>query len=468
MRRLLGAVVAIVCLAAGLGPASAQQRDAPTAGSAGIGDPYFPRFGNGGYDVVHYGVHNRIKIAAGRVVGRTVVRARATQSLKSFNLDLMLNVDAVTVNGRKARFSKPNRHELRVTPRTPIAAGETFRAQVSYRGHPGRFRWRGDDVWMADRTEVVAMGEPQIAAWWFPSNDHPRDKARFDIHIKVAKGQQAVANGRLKKVTRRKHTTSWHWRAEEPMAPYLAFFAAGRFTLESGRTSSGLPYTYAVSKGLSRRESRQAWTLMRRTPKVLAFLEKWLGPYPFSVTGGLTTSLDVGFALENQTRPTYPAVGTATWLVAHELAHQWFGDKVAVMNWRDIWLNEGFASYMEVLWADNWGEATPQDWLLASWWTVPARSSYWKVPIGDPGANRLFDSAVYDRGAMTVQALRHRIGTGDFKRLIRAWLSDREHGSIADFTALAEQISGQDLDGFFHAWLYAPVRPAKTAENGLR
>lgn len=467
-RRFIATLLTGVCMVGGLGAASAEV-DRPTRGAKGIGDPYFPAYGNGGYDVIHYGVHDRIGLERGRVKGRTDVRARATKALSGFNLDLRLSVDSVTVNGRRAAFRKSNHHELRVTPRQPIAAGAVFLVRVKYHGRPGRLGWQGEKPWLADKREVVAMGEPQIAAWWFPANDHPRDKARFDIHIRVAKGKQAIANGRLVKVTRGKSANTWHWRAEEPMAAYLAFFAAGRFELDRGRTDDGLPYTNAVSKQLTRTERKRSLALMRSTPRVLAWLETWLGPYPYSTTGGVTTGLDVDFALENQTRPTYPYVGGtgSTWLVAHELAHQWFGDKVTVTNWRDIWLNEGFATYFETLWADNWGEATPQDWLLTSWQSNPAGSHLWKLRIGDPGANRLFDNSVYERGAMTVQALRHRIGDADFRALLDAWLSDREHGSTSDFIALAEQVSGEDLEDFFTAWLSTPARPARTADNGL-
>ena len=154
------------------------------------------------------------------------------------------------------------------------------------------------------------MGQPHIAPWWFPANDHPRDKATFDLHVRVPRGREAVANGRLVGRDVGRDWTSWHWRSRQPMAPYLAFFAAGDFRLERG-TAGGTPYVLAVSERLTAPQQRGALALMRRTPRVLAWLEHRLGDYPFDSTGGLTTSLHPGFALENQTRPTYPYVGGA-------------------------------------------------------------------------------------------------------------------------------------------------------------
>jgi aminopeptidase N len=250
------------------------------------------------------------------------------------------------------------------------------------------------------------------------------------------------------------------------MATYLAMFAAGKFRVDSG-VRDGLPWRAVVSRRLSPAARAANLDLMRKTPRVVAWLEKDLGEYPFSRVGGLVTSLGVSFALENQTMPTYPATGRGfTWLVVHELAHQWFGDSVALRRWRDMWLNEGAATFMERRWAETHDGQSAADWLRDQYdFRAPG---FWDVPIGDPGAHSIFAGPVYDRGAMTFQALRNRIGETDFWTVIERWVTENRngHGTRAKFEALAEDVSGEDLDGFFDAWLSAG-KPEDTEANGL-
>ena len=189
--------------------------------------------------------------------------------------------------------------------------------------------------------------------------------------------------------------------------------------------------------------------------------------------GGVTTSLFAGFALENQARPTYPFLGNGRYgrdTVVHELAHQWLGDYVSVDRWRDIWLNEGFASWFEWRYAEAHGGQDAQHTLLGRWSGYAADDPVWHTRLDDPGKGHLFGYAVYERGAMTVQALRHRIGDKDFARLLRTWVRERADGTgrVGQLEQLAEKVSGQQLDRFFDTWLRAGRKPARTAANGLR
>jgi aminopeptidase N len=476
-RRRLAALCAVLVGVAGaafaLTGSPADARRAPEPGSAGAGDGYFPLDGNGGYDVVHYAVDDTYRLGSARLTGRTQLSARATKDLSSFHLDLMLSPDAVSVNGHTAHFSKPSPHELLVTPRAPIGRGERFTVRVRYHGVPKELAWQGAKPWISSSKEALAVNEPQIAPWWFAVNDHPLDKASFDITIRVPRGNQVISNGTLESHTQSSDATgawsTYHWRTRSPMAPYLAFFAAGHFRVERG-TTDGLPYTIAVSRGLSPAHQEHALRLLRLSGPVTAWLTKQFGAYPFDSTGGVATSLFTGFALENQTRPVYDFYGLDRTTVVHELAHQWFGDDVSVRRWRDIWLNEGFASYTEWLYTEQHGGYSAQRQSLDNYQVYGGRSSFWKRVIADPGPSHVFTEPVYVRGAMTLAALRHRIGDQAFSRLLRTWVEQHAGGSatVGDFEKLAESVSGQQLDGFFRAWLHTGSKPEETAANGLR
>ena len=471
-RPLLAATICAV-MTVGLTSATATAEGplvAPVDGATGIGDPYWPLDGNGGIDVTSYTIRNHYAFASKNLSGRTRVELRATADLSSFSLDFLLDVSKVTVDGNPARFVKTDGdHELRITPSEPLVAGSGHAVVVTYDDYPADHSYAGELNWLANRREVVTMNEPHMAPWWFPSNDHPQDKAIVDVRIRVPHGREVISNGELKGRHVGKRSTTWHWRADEPMVPYLAFFAAGDFTIARG-VREGLPWLVAVSQGLSQDDEDASMRLMRRTPAVIAGLEKDLGDYPFSVVGGLTTSLGVGFALENQTRPTYPAVGSSyTSLVVHELAHQWFGDDVAVQQWRDIWLNEGFATFMEWRWSETHGGRTAANILDDYYENVGADSDFWQVAVADPGPAKVFDDAVYGRGAMALQALRNLVGDRDFWRILRSWIREQDggNGSTEEFEALATRISGEDLTGFFTAWLRTTAKPAPTPANGL-
>ncbi len=207
-----------------------------------------------------------------------------------------------------------------------------------------------------------------------------------------------------------------------------------------------------------------------REPEIIDFLEGIWGRYPFSAAGGIVDDLDgLGFALETQTRPVYSKDffgfdDPGDSVVVHELAHQWVGDDVALAAWRHIWLNEGFATYSEWLWAEDQDRATAQEY-FDFYAARPADDPFWSLKIGDPGPDHLFDGAVYDRGAMTLHALRLRIGDRTFFRLLKTWVGKHERGNatIPEFIALAERLSRQNLRAFFDEWLFTAAKPASLA-----
>ncbi|OON27482.1 MULTISPECIES: M1 family metallopeptidase [unclassified Micromonospora] len=435
-----------------------------TPGAAGLGDEYFPRYGNGGYDVTRYVVKVRYDPATDRLTGTTTVQATATASLSAFNLDLAgLTVRGVTVDGVPARHARDG-DELVVTPAAGLTSGNGFTAEIRYEGSPkpltnealgeGGFRHTSDGA--------VALGQPESASTWFPVNDHPADKAAYDFEITVPEGLTAVSNGVPVGKTTRAGWTTWKWAERSPMASYLSMVAIGNFRVTRAE-HKGRPVFSAVTTGLP---EGAADASIARTVEVADYLEGVFGPYPFGSYGGVVVD-DPGirFALETQSRPVYSANffrrGANSGVVAHELAHQWFGDSVSLARWSDIWLNEGFATYAEWLWLEHDGGRTVQQSFDGEY--VGASASVWRTPPGRPGAANLFGDSVYQRGAMTVHALRTTVGDEAFFRIVRGWAADRRDGNVttADFVAHAEQVSGRQLDALFDAWLYGTEQPER-------
>ncbi len=462
LRRVVAALAGVTLLAGCTShpaPDPAPERPSVT----GIGDPYYPLDGGIGIDVARYRIRDAYDFDSGDLSGTTTLTIDATQRLTVFSLDFLLPVSEVRLSTGAASYSQETEHELLITPERPIESGARFHVTVTYAGTPSDVDYLDDNNWHADAREVVTVDEPHMAPWWFPANDHPSDKARMDISITVPDGNEVVSNGALVSRTPGDGTTTFRWRAAEPMATYLAFFAAGPFTVTSGTTRDGIPWVNAVSQQGTDREQRDAQRMVAKTPGYVSWLSSKLGEYPFAQTGGVISSLDVGFSLETQTRPVYGFFVPLHYdpLLVHELAHQWFGDAVSVERWQDVWLNEGFATYMQWAYAEDHGGPSAEQQLAKSFGSHPDGAEFWDLSIGRPDPADLFPDPVYERGAMTLQALRDRIGDDAFWGLLRTWVADHEYGNATtdDFIALAEEKSGEDLAGFFKVWLYAGARP---------
>ena len=456
-RHVLGGAVAVVAALAVAAPADAGHGS--TVGSPGLGDPYFPLAGNGGYDVRHYALDLDYVRAGNHLDATAVITARATRVLTRFDLDLRgFTIGSLRVDGAPARFTRDGQ-ELIVTPRRPLRAGHTFTVRIDYSGEPTEVvdPDGSSEGWVTTGDGAFVVNEPQGAPGWFPANDNPRDKATFDFAITVPKGITAIANGRL--VSRRDHKggTTWKWREDSPMAPYLATATNGVFELRVSRVGR-IPLYHAVDPV---EVPSGAFDVLATEAEVITFFSDLYGPYPFTSGGGVVDHApEVGYALESQTRSQYDSTPGAS-TVVHELSHQWFGDSVSLTVWPDIWLNEGFAVWSEWIYDERHGGLTAQESFDAAY-ARPATSTFWQRPPADVGGPAfLFSSPVYDRGAMTLQALRAKIGDRAFFRLLREWYAKNRNGNVttADFVHLAEKRGGRDLDAFFDTWLYQPTKP---------
>ena len=439
-------------------------------GAPGVGDAYYPLDGNGGYDVQHYDIRITYRPATDTVSGTTTILAKATQDLSQFNLDFLLKVSSVRVNNAPAGFTSTKDGELVVRPAQTLHGGSNLIIAVTYSDVPSNpnYTLYGFNDWSRTATGALAVNEPQIAPWWYPSNDHPTDKATFDVSVAVPADVAVLSNGVL--VDRRAQGNGlvrWSWRSLKPQNTYATYMVVGTYDdLRTATAPNGLPFISAYSNDLGA-NADAARASVERTPEILEFETTQFGPYPFEAEGGVVTgNAELGFALENQTRPVYDGRffrrGSNTFVVAHENAHQWFGDSVSVHRWSDIWLNEGFATYAEYLWSDYLGEGTPAEVAQFTYDSMPADDPFWQVVPADPGAANQFDNAVYDRGGMTLQALRTAVGDEAFFTILRTWAAAHQYstGSTAQFIELAEQISGQRLDNLFDTWLFTAGKPA--------
>jgi aminopeptidase N len=472
---LLAAACLLVCgAAATVAQPATPVGDKPAPGAAGIGDAYYPLLGNGGYDVRHYTLTLDLDVAAGRIRDATAtLDAVATQHLSAFNLDYRGPViDAITVDGRPASWNRDG-GELTITPTTPIASGAAFQTTVRYHGTPtvdsaDRFE-RG---WWTSGDSIFTVGEPAGADRWYPVNGHPRDKATYTLIVTVPEPYTVVANGALVAETELPGSgggpprRTFTWENDDPTASYLVLIHAAELDIQKETGPGGITLIEAFPPDFSNQEARY----FAQVPEMIATFEEYFGPYPFSSLGS-TVFADSAFdaALETQGMVGYDRSAVSERTVAHEVAHQWFGNSVSPARWQDIWLNEGLARYAEVLWFEAaHGRQAANAHLnrqMSSLATVTRTPNGAGVLIGDPGPDHLFSEVVYAGGALLLDDLRHRIGDDTFFQLLREWAARYRYGTATtdDFIALAEEVSGEDLDAFFADWLATPWTPQRVA-----
>ncbi|MSR63390.1 MAG: M1 family peptidase [Planctomycetes bacterium] len=448
----------IVVLLALVPPAWSQNPGGFTPGAAGLGDPLYPLAGNGGYDVEHYALTLDYQPATNHLVGTAEIRARATQGLSRFDLDLRgFALTRLLVDGRAASFTRSGQ-ELVVTPRKGIPAGKAFTVIIDYAGTPEVVTDPDASIegWIPTRDGAFVVGEPQGSPAWYPVNDNPRDKASYDFRVTVPAGLTVMANGVLVSSATSGGRTTWVWHAAEPMAPYLSTVTLGVFDLSVTTLAGGTPSYVAVDPQLG------STAVLAKLPDILAFYSSIYGPYPFAAAGAIVDDARfVGYALETQTKPVFDRMPDEATL-AHELSHQWFGDSVTLIQWPDLWLHEGFATWSEWIWSEHNGGQSAQGFFDQLYSRSGSVDAFWNPPPGNPGSPALlFSASVYLRGGMTLQALRQRVGDPTFFRILSDWAAENRHGNVDTprFIALAERDAGLSLAHFFDVWLYQLGKP---------
>ncbi|MFY1687883.1 M1 family metallopeptidase [Plantactinospora sp. WMMB782] len=463
---LLAALSATLLVVVSAGACTGSRRDdRPTAGfrpgAPGVGDPYFPTYGNGGYDVAGYHLKVRYDPATDELTGDATIEATATQELSRFNLDLAgLTVASVQVDGVDAGHARTE-DELVVTPATGLGKGRKFGVRVRYSGRPAPITSPelGSGGLLHTSDGAIALGQPESASTWFPVNDHPQDKATYQIEATVPAGLAALSNGVPDGRSIAAGWTTWRWAERVPMASYLVTLVIGNYRVSTG-THAGRPIVTAIAASLP--PGGPAERSLARTGEIADFLATRFGPYPVEAYGGIAIAEErIGYALETQSRPVYgPAFftdGPDLAVVAHELAHQWFGNSVSIRRWSDLWLNEGFATYAEWLWTEHDGGPSAQEMFERLYAGMD-----WAAPALDPGRTQIFSRAVYKRGALAVHALRRTVGDEAFFRILTTWTAERRNGNATteDLVAHAERISGKKLRQFFDDWLSGATAPS--------
>lgn len=433
-----------------------------TIGDPGLDDPFMPLLGNGGYDTLHYTIDITVDVENNNITdATTTIEAEAVHDLTAFNLDFIgYDINEITVNGEEAQFER-NERELTIYPPETLAEDETFTIVVRYSGSPSDIDeefvfGRG---WQHHDGGVYVVSEPIGAQSWYPVNDHPLDKATYTIRVTVPAPYVVASNGLLQETIEDGDWITYAWESQNTIASYLVTVHIGDFVIEEEEGPNGLPIrNYYASRIADEVESE-----FDDQAQMIAFFNEIFGPYPFEAYGAVVVDEELGFALETQTLSTFGYAFINEVVVAHELAHQWFGNSISLSRWQEIWLNEGFATYASWLWLEErYGtdalEQSVQD-------VVDAFSnSSFLIGVTPPGRpeDSLFNAGVYYRGALVLHGLRIIVGDEDFFEILRTYTERYAYGNatIEGFIAIAEEISGKELSAYFDDWLYDRRMPA--------
>ena len=431
-------------------------------GAEGIGDPYYSQLGNSGYDALHYTLELLIDPVRNTLSGDCTMEAQATQPLKAFNLDFSgLIIEQVTVNGMAAKYRRDG-HELTITPARPLSDGDVFTVAVSYSGTPEASpsvgTWWSSGWHHNEDNDVFVSSEISGSANWYPVNDHPLDKASYSFRITVPKPYVVAANGLLQQEMDNGNTVTYIWEAVEPMASYVAAVNIAEYVIQTEQGPDGV----MIRNYLPPNFPEASKVGINQTADMLTFFSERFGPYPFKAYGIVIVDFPENpAAMETQTLSQHEEdeslFSLSEYVIAHELAHQWFGNSVSLENWQDIWLKEGAATYAGWLWIEHKEEGS----LDTKVRRVYPFEAFSPNPPGNPPPTNLYTDTIYDRGALTFHALRLRVGDDVFFQILRTYTERFRYGnaSTADFIAVAEEVSGQDLGEFFDAWLYATKIP---------
>jgi aminopeptidase N len=439
---------------------------APDGRSQPVTDAIYPEYGNPAVDVLRYALDLSWDPQARQLTGTATLTLRAVRELGEIALDFSASytVDKATVDGAAAR---PTRRggDLVLAASRPLATDATATVVVGYRGRPEVVPFPGarqdvDTIGLHAMPDgaLWAMQEPYGAFTWYPCSDQPSDEALYDIAITVPAGWTGVANGVLTGTTEAGGRRTFRWHAVEAMPTYLVTLAVDHFTRYDDTGPHGLPVSYWV-----RPQDQDAMLpTLRQSPRLLSWLERRLGPYPFSSAGVVVVQDRSG--METQTMITLgPLTGPeAVPVLLHEYSHHWFGDSVTPRTWQDVWLNEGFATYVQGLFQLD-EHTVSEAGLLAAWRRIDTEQRADAGPPGHYKPERFAARNVYVGPALMLHELRGVLGDPTFFAMLHDWAQHNRHTQQdrVGFTAWLNAYTGRDLTPIVDKWLDSPVTPGQ-------
>ncbi|MFI9613932.1 M1 family metallopeptidase [Streptomyces sp. NPDC052023] len=427
-------------------------------------DPYFPANGDHRYRVHRYEIALDYRPGPNRLAGTARINAIAGRAaLTEFQLNLAdFKLGRVRVDGRAAHYTHRG-GRLRVRPAKAVRAGAAFTVEVHWSGNPRPVNspWGGIG-WEELVDGALVASQPVGAPSWYPCNDRPADKAAYQISVTTPSAYTVVAGGRLLTRTTKASTTTWVYEQPAPTSSYLVGLAIGKYrtVLLGDPGPGGVPQHGHIPAQLLPEFSRD----FARQPAMMELFQELFGPYPFEEYAVVVTEEELDVPVEAQGLSLFGANhvdGARGWerLIAHELAHQWFGNSVSLADWRHIWLNEGFAKYAEWLWSERSGGPTAQQHAASAHRLLAGQAQ--DLKLADPGRKSMFDDRLYQRGGLVVHAVRCALGDEAFFRMLRGWAGQHRGGAVttAAFTAHAARFASEPLDELFRVWLQERALP---------
>lgn len=430
-------------------------------GDDSMGDSFTPELGNTGYEVQHYILQLAIDPAVAMVSGRATLNILTTSpDLGRMSLDFVgFTVSELLVDGVPAGYSRAD-NKLYLDLMPPIAlAGTLLQVEVAYSGQP--VQADSPYIHYADYLGLIFPGnntfyvlsEPDGARYWFPSNDHPLDKATYRIELTVPAGLAAIANGELissygATMPDGSDGSTFVWQHDYPMATYLALAAAGHYIRAEELSPAGVPLLFYFFPEFQ--EDYEAVTDI--TGEAVDWFSQLYGPYPFESYGQATTyALGASMEAQTMTLLSYQMFNEQT--VVHEIAHAWFGNWVTPENWDDVWISEGFATYSELLWLARDNPLVLDEKIAEI--TGRVTESGHDYPLDQPPPERLLSFDTYYRSTLMIHALRLELGDEFFFNALKTYLTRYGGGNAGqdELQAVMEEVSGRDLQPFFANWL---------------